>query len=77
MSGAVRLPGPPELLPGRPDAIIDLEILEKLSRAELRMLWTEELAEKPPASLGRGIQAWLRARSRQGQALPGAPRARP
>jgi gluconolactonase len=28
MSGAVRLPGPPELLPGRPDAIIDLQTAE-------------------------------------------------
>jgi len=42
-------------MPHHRDAIIDLENLEQLSRAELRALWTEELAEKPPASLGRDI----------------------
>jgi hypothetical protein len=35
-------------MPHHRHANIDLENLEKLSRAELRMLWTEELAEKPP-----------------------------
>src|ERR1700674_1177981 len=42
-------------MPNHRDAIIDLENLEQLSRAELRALWTEELAEKPPAALGRDI----------------------
>jgi len=39
------------------DAIIQLEHLDQLSRAELRALWTEELGESPPASLGRDILA--------------------
>jgi len=39
------------------DAISQLENLERLSRAELRALWTEELAQSPPASLGRDILA--------------------
>src|SRR6202521_5429593 len=42
-------------MPNHRDAIIDLENLEQLSRAKLRVLWTEELAEKPPAALGRDI----------------------
>jgi hypothetical protein len=42
-------------MPNHRDAIIDLENLEQLSRTKLRALWTEELAEKPPASLGRDI----------------------
>jgi Protein of unknown function (DUF2924) len=44
-------------MPHHRDAIIDLENLEQLSRAELRALWTDELAEKPPPSLGRDILA--------------------
>ena len=38
-------------MPNHRDAIIDLENLEQLSRTKLRGLWTEELAEKPPAAL--------------------------
>ncbi len=52
-------------MPYHRDAIIDLENLENLSRAELRTLWTEELAEKPPASLGRDILALGIAYARQ------------
>ena len=44
-------------MPHHRDAIIDLENLEQLSRAKLRALWTDELAEKPPPSLGRDILA--------------------
>ena len=44
-------------MPHHRDAIIQLENLDQLSRAELRTLWTEELAESPPASLGRDILA--------------------
>jgi Protein of unknown function (DUF2924) len=33
------------------------QYLERLSRAELRILWEREFAEKPPASLGRDILA--------------------
>jgi hypothetical protein len=42
-------------MPNHRDAIIDLENQEQLSRTKLRALWTDELAEKPPASLGRDI----------------------
>jgi len=52
-------------MPHHRNAIIDLENLEKLSRAELRTLWTKELAEKPPASLGRDILALGIAYARQ------------
>src|SRR4051794_6424261 len=34
-----------------------IEYLEQLSRAELRILWEQELAENPPQSLGRDILA--------------------
>jgi hypothetical protein len=46
-------------MPHHRDAIIDLENLEKLSRAELRMLWTEELAGKPqgPSHASEGTAA--------------------
>jgi Protein of unknown function (DUF2924) len=47
------------------DAISQLENLERLSRAELRALWTEELADSPPASLGRDILALGVAYARQ------------
>jgi hypothetical protein len=52
-------------MPHHRDVIIDLENLEQLSRAELRALWTEELAEKPPPSLGRDILALGIAYARQ------------
>jgi hypothetical protein len=44
-------------MPRHRDALIKLENLEQLSRAELRVLWKEELAEDPPSSLGRDILA--------------------
>ena len=47
------------------DAIIQLETLQQLSRAELRALWTKELAEEPPSSLGRDILALGIAYARQ------------
>jgi len=47
------------------DVIIGLENLEQLSRDQLRALWTEELAEKPPPSLGRDILALGIAYARQ------------
>ena len=49
----------------------DLENLENLSRAELRALWTEELAEKPPPSLGRDILALGIAYARQARRYGG------
>ena len=52
-------------MPHHRDAIIDLEKLKQLSRAELRALWTKALAEKPPPSLGRDILALGIAYARQ------------
>jgi len=52
-------------MPHHRNAIIELEHLEQLSRAELRALWTEELAETPPSSLGRDILALGIAYARQ------------
>ena len=52
-------------MPHHRNAIIDLENLERLSRAELRTLWTQELAEEPPPSLGRDILALGIAYARQ------------
>jgi len=47
------------------DLNIDLEILERLSRDELRALWTQELGDKPPQSLGRDVLALGVAYTRQ------------
>src|SRR5437870_932579 len=52
-------------MPRQRNVIIDLENLAQLSRAELRTLWTEVLAEKPPPSLGRDILALGIAYARQ------------
>jgi hypothetical protein len=52
-------------MPHHRNAIIELEYLEQLSRAELRALWTKELAETPPPSLGRDILALGIAYARQ------------
>lgn len=49
----------------RPSVNIDLENLERLSRAELRAVWVQELADKPPPSLGRDILALAIAYGRQ------------
>src|SRR5712691_11280857 len=42
-----------------------IEYLEQLSRAELRVLWEREFADKPPPSLGRDILALAIAYARQ------------
>lgn len=47
------------------NADIKIEDLERLSRAELRILWEREFAEGPPASLGRDILALGIAYARQ------------
>ena len=47
------------------DLNIDLEILERSSRDELRALWTQELGDKPPQSLGRDVLALGIAYARQ------------
>ena len=49
----------------QPIVNIDLEILEKLSRAQLRALWERELGDKPPPTLGRDILALAIAYTRQ------------
>jgi hypothetical protein len=49
----------------QPIANIDLEILEKSSRAELRALWEQELGDKLPLTLGRDILALAIAYARQ------------
>jgi len=49
----------------QPIVNIDLEILEKLSRAELRALWEREPGDKPPPTLGRDILALAIAYTRQ------------
>ncbi len=47
------------------DLEIDINSLDGLSRAQLRALWTQELAERPPASLGRDVLALGIAYARQ------------
>ena len=56
------------------DTIIERENLEQLSRAELRALWTEELAENSPASLGRDLLALGIAYARQERSYGGLPK---
>jgi hypothetical protein len=48
---------------------IDGDILDQLSRAELRALWTQEFADKPPACLGRDVLALAIALCETGTAL--------
>jgi hypothetical protein len=52
----------------------EIEQLDQLSRAELRALWTKELAEKPAPSLGRDILALGIAYGRQEQRYGGLSR---
>jgi hypothetical protein len=61
-------------MPHHRDAVIELGTLEQLSRAKLRALWTKELAEKPPASLGRDILALGIAYARQERLYGGLPK---
>jgi DUF2924 family protein len=49
----------------RPDLKGEIEDLDRLSRAELRALWVQELGDKPPACLGRDILALAIAYTRQ------------
>jgi Protein of unknown function (DUF2924) len=44
-------------MPHHPALNVDIEGLGLLSRAELRALWTQVLAEKPPPCLGRDVLA--------------------
>jgi hypothetical protein len=52
-------------MPNRRDEIIQLAALQRLPRAKLRTLWTKELSETPPSSLGRDILALGIAYARQ------------
>jgi hypothetical protein len=49
----------------RQDLKLEIEGLDRLSRAELRALWARELGDKPPASLGRDVLALAIAYARQ------------
>jgi hypothetical protein len=44
-------------MPQHRNAIVQFEALQRLSRAKLQTLWTKELSEAPPSSLGRDILA--------------------
>ena len=52
-------------MPHHRNAITQLDALPQLSRDELRTLWTKELSETPPSSLGRDILALGIAYARQ------------
>jgi hypothetical protein len=56
---------------------VDLEILEKSSRADLRTLWERELGDKPPLTLGRDILALAIAYARQERLTGGLSKRRP
>jgi hypothetical protein len=47
------------------NARIEINSLEQLSRADLRVLWEREFAGKPPRTLGRDILALAIAYARQ------------
>jgi hypothetical protein len=59
----------------RPDLKLEIEDLDRLSRAELRALWAQELGDKPAASLGRDILALAIAYARQERLYGGLTRA--
>jgi hypothetical protein len=44
---------------------INIDELDRLSRTELRALWTQEFGEKPPATIGRDVLALGVAYARQ------------
>ena len=47
------------------DLEVDIHDLDRQSRSELRALWTKELGEQPPATLGRDVLALGIAYARQ------------
>jgi Protein of unknown function (DUF2924) len=53
---------------------IEIDSLEQLSRAELRLLWEQEFAGKPPRALGRDILALGIAYARQERSYGGLAR---
>jgi hypothetical protein len=61
-----RLPSGPGGIDNRArHATTDIHSLDGLSRSELRALWTQELGERPPATLGRDVLALAIAYARQ------------
>ena len=52
-------------MPNHPNVSTRIDHLEKLSRAELRVLWEREFSEKAPTTLGRDILALGIAYARQ------------
>ena len=56
------------------NASTKIEHLDRFSRAELRILWEREFAQKPPSSLGRDILALGIAYARQERRYGGLPR---
>jgi hypothetical protein len=61
-----RLPSGPGGIDNRArHATTDIHSVDGLSRSELRALWTQELGERPPATLGRDVLALAIAYARQ------------
>jgi len=56
------------------DLKIDIDSLDQLSRAELRALWMQEFADRPPACLGRDVLALAIAYARQERRYGGLPK---
>jgi hypothetical protein len=49
----------------RQDLKLEIDFLHRLSRAQLRVLWVQELGDQPPATLGRDVLALAIAYARQ------------
>src|SRR5262249_39251781 len=49
------------------DLKVDIHDLDRLSRSELRVLWAQELSERPPATLGRDVLSLGIAYTREGR----------
>ncbi len=56
------------------DLKVDIDDLDRVSRSELRSLWTQQLGEQPPATLGRDVLALGIAYARQETRLGGLSR---
>jgi hypothetical protein len=58
----------------RRDVKLEIQDLDRLSRAELRLLWIQELGDQPPTSLGRDVLALAVAYARQERVYGGLPK---
>jgi hypothetical protein len=56
------------------DLEVDIHDLDRQPRSELRALWTQELGEQPPATLGRDVLALGIAYARQERRQGGLPK---